>query len=69
MPRPAQKPIVKRADPVQKSQKRIRIANPYLGCTMIDPLTGEVYTHYLRPLLKPSSWVDAHMKLGNLVEA
>ena len=69
MPRPAQKAYVKKAEIVERPQKQVRLVNPYLGCAMVDPRTGETYTHYLRPLLKPSSWVDAHLKLGNLVEA
>lgn len=37
------------------------------GLAMIDPLTGTTYTTAPTLVRRPSSWVDTHLELGNLI--
>lgn len=52
-----------------KEPQRVKIANIMLGLSVIDPLTGALYTTAPTRVTDPSEWVERQLELGNFVEA
>lgn len=61
MAQPVRAPQGKKA-----STPAIQIASPDYGLSLVDPITGVVYTHEPQPVTQPSAWVDTYLALGVL---
>lgn len=58
-----------KASEAQTPKRQVRISDARYGLSMVDPSTGDVYTHKPAPVNRPSTWVDAYLRMGILVEA
>lgn len=64
---PRTRPAAETAAPAQEA-KQLKVIVTY-GCTMLDPITGQVYTTYPTPVEEHSVWLDVQLALGYLQEA
>ena len=56
------------ATPAPALPKYIKIADASFGLSLVDPLSGAVYTHTPTTITERTTWLDAYVKLGILVE-
>ena len=54
--------------PTSTPAKRVKIADASFGLSLVDPLSGAVYTHTPTTITERTTWLDAYVKLGILVE-